>query len=51
MSLAVLFHFLCTQHRHYSKPAARNLQHTTNWERNDRCGNSTTVASSWWWIY
>ena len=22
--------------------AAPNLQHTTNWEQNDRCGNSTT---------
>jgi len=46
MSLAILFHFLCTQHvsdinisiirsfslqhGHYSNPAAPNLQHTTN---------------------
>jgi len=29
------------QHGHYSNPAAPNLQHTTNWEQNDRCGNST----------
>jgi len=67
MSLAILFHFLCTQHvldtnifiigslqlccwitvlqaeacqclqhGHYSNPAAPNLQHTTNWEQNDR---------------
>jgi len=27
--------------RHYSNPAAPNLQHTTNREQNDRCGNST----------
>ena len=77
MSLAILFHFLCTQHDsdinifiirslrlswvmsvlqaeagfslqhgHYSNPAAPNLQHTTNWEQNDRCGNSTTQSQA-----
>ena len=39
------------QYGHHSKPAAPNLQHTTNWEQDNRCGNSTTVSSSWWWIY
>ena len=29
------------QHGHYPNPAAPNLQHTTNREQNDRCGNST----------
>jgi len=29
------------QHGHHSNPAAPNLQHTTNREQNDRCGNST----------
>jgi len=44
MPLAVLFHLrmLCfsLQHGPYSNPAAPNLQHTTNQEQNDRCGNS-----------
>jgi len=26
--------------------AAQNHQHTTNWEQNDRCGNSTTQSQS-----
>jgi len=34
------------QHGHYSKPAAPNLQHTTNREQNDRCGNSTTQSQA-----
>ena len=34
------------QHGHYSKPVAPNLQHTTNWEQNDRCGNSTTQSQA-----
>ena len=61
MSLAVLFHFLCVQHvsdiniagwsfslqnEHHLKPAAPNLQHTTNWEQDDRCGNSTTQSQA-----
>ena len=34
------------QHRHCSNPAAPNLQHTTNREQNDRCGNSTTQSQA-----
>jgi len=30
----------------YSNPAAPNLQHITNWEQNDRCGNSTTQSQA-----
>ena len=30
------------QHGHCSNQAAANLQHATNREQNDRCGNSTT---------
>ena len=32
------------QHGHYTNPAAPNLQHTTNREQNDRCGNSTAQS-------
>jgi len=32
------------QHGHHSNPAAPNLQHTTNREQNDRCGNSTAQS-------
>ena len=62
MSLAILFHFLCAQHvsdinisiirsfslqnEHHPKSAAPNLQHTTNWEQDDRCGNSTTQSQA-----
>jgi len=34
------------QHRHYSNPAAPNLQHTTNREQNDRCGNSKAQSQA-----
>ena len=34
------------QHGHYSNPAAPNLQHTTNQEQNDRCGNSTAQSQA-----
>ena len=34
------------QHGHYSNPAAPNLQHTMNWEQNDRCGSSTTQSQA-----
>ena len=34
------------QHGHYSNPATPNLQHTTNWEQDDRCGNSTTQSQA-----
>ena len=32
----------CRLMHNHSKPAAPNVQHTTNWEQDDRCGNSTT---------
>ena len=31
---------------HHPKPAAPNLQHTTNWEQDDGCGNSTTQSQA-----
>ena len=34
------------QHGHHSNPATPNLQHTTNWEQDDRCGNSTTQSQA-----
>jgi len=35
------------QHRHYSNPTTLKLQHTSNQEQYDQCGNSTEkVASS-----
>ena len=34
------------QNEHHSKPATTNFQHTTNWEQNDRCGNSTTQSQA-----
>ena len=34
------------QNEHHSKPAAPNLQHTTNLEQDDRCGNSTTQSQA-----
>jgi hypothetical protein len=34
------------QHGHYSNPATPNLQYTTNWEQNDRCGNSTIQSQA-----
>ena len=34
------------QNEHHSKPAAPNLQHTTNWEQDDRCGNSSTKSQA-----
>jgi len=30
----------------YSNPAAPNLQHTTNREQNNRCGNSTAQSQA-----
>jgi len=30
------------QNEHHLKPPAPKLQHITNWEQDDRCGNSTT---------
>jgi len=48
MSLAILFHFLCAQriagfslqHGHHSNPTTPKLQHTSNQEQYDQCGNS-----------
>jgi hypothetical protein len=34
------------QNGHHSKPAAPNLQHTTNREQDDQCGNSTTQSQA-----
>jgi len=31
---------------HHSNPAAPNLQHTTNREQNNRCGNSTAKSQA-----
>jgi len=42
----VLEHSFSLQYGHYSNQAAPNLQHTTNWEQNDRCGNSTTQSKA-----
>ena len=60
MSLAILLHFLCAQHvsdinisiirslqnEYHLKPATPKLQHTTNWEQDDRCGNSSTQSQA-----
>ena len=42
MSLAILFHYLCTQH--FSDINISII--TTNPEQNDRCGNSTTQSQA-----
>ena len=34
------------QNEYHPKAAAPNLQHTTNWEQDDRCGNSTTQSQA-----
>jgi len=34
------------QNEHHPKPAAPKLQHTTNWEQDDRCGNSATQSQA-----
>jgi len=34
------------QNEHHPKPATPNLKHTTNWEQDDRCGNSTTQSQA-----
>jgi len=34
------------QNEHHPKPAAPNLQHTTNWEQDDLCGNSSTQSQA-----
>ena len=44
----VLFSVRCVleHHEHHLKPAAPKLQHTTNWEKDDRCGNSSTQSQA-----
>ena len=37
---------LSLQHGHHSNPATPNLQHTTNREQNDRCGNSIAQSQA-----
>ena len=34
------------QNEYHPKPATPNLQHTTNWEQDDRCFNSTTQSQA-----
>jgi len=34
------------QNEHHPKPTSPNLQHTANWEQDDRCGNSTTQSQA-----
>jgi len=34
------------QNEHHPKPVTPNLQHTTNWEQEDRCGKSTTQSQA-----
>ena len=34
------------QNEHHQKPAAPKLQHTTNWEQDDRGGNSSTQSQA-----
>jgi len=41
-----LKHSFILQHGHYSNPAAPNLQHTTNREQNNGCGNSTAKSQA-----
>ena len=47
LSPAILFHFLWSlQHGHYSDPDEPNLQHKTNREQNDWCGNLTAQSQA-----
>jgi hypothetical protein len=34
------------QNEHHPNPAAPKLQYATNWEQDDRCGNSTTQSQA-----
>ena len=34
------------QNEHHPKPTAPKLQHTANWEQDDRCGKSTTQSQA-----
>ena len=42
----VRFASFSLQNEHHLIPPAPNLQHTTNWEQDDRCGNSTTQSQT-----
>jgi len=48
MSLAILFHKLCfsLQLGHHANPTTSNLQHTSNQEQYDQCGNSTAQSQA-----
>jgi len=54
MSLAVLFHFLCgirvagfgLQHGYHSNPITQQIQHTSNQEQYDQCGNVTELSQA-----
>ena len=46
MSETCWAHKISLQNEHHPKPAAPNLQHTTNWQQDDRCGNSTTQSQA-----
>ena len=37
---------LSLQNEHHLKPTAPKIQHTTNWEQDDRCGNSSTQSQA-----
>ena len=43
---AEALHKFSLQNEHHSTPAAPNLQHTTNWEQDDQCGNSATQSQA-----
>ena len=45
-SFCRLKHNFSLQNEHHQIPAAPNLQHATNWEQDDRCGNSTTQSQA-----
>jgi len=49
MSLATLFHLLCAEACKTSTTKyqpQQKLQHTTNWEQDDRCGYSSTQSQA-----
>ena len=54
MSLAILFHLLCAQHvsdinisiNTTKYQPQQKLQHTTNCEQDDRCGDSSTQSQA-----
>ena len=46
LEIGACFAGFSLQNQHHLKPPAPNLQHTTNSEQNDRCGNSTTQSQA-----